>query len=219
MEKEISSGAMLGIVLIALAAIIGLGFAVFSIAKGTANEGVVNVQDNLGAVGASAFTDYDQKIVTGTQVKSAYDNFQGKTVAILIATKSFISGDQTSNLDITSSSTGSGYFDATGTNPLTVSVVGQTMNDNQDVPRDMYYINYNALLNQDEALTVKNGDLIASMSFNTDVAGTVQFNNIIGGLSKSGNAEYVPTSGRFEARLVKDKSGTIRGVAFKQVGN
>ena len=39
MEKEISSGTMLGIVLIALAAVIGLGFGVFSIAKGVANEG------------------------------------------------------------------------------------------------------------------------------------------------------------------------------------
>ena len=47
MEKEISSGAMLGIVLIALAAIIGLGFGVFAIAKGTANEGVTQVQENL----------------------------------------------------------------------------------------------------------------------------------------------------------------------------
>ena len=60
---------MLGIVLIALAAVIGLGFGVFAIAKGVANEGVVNVQDNLGAVSDSAYTDYDNKIVTGTQVK------------------------------------------------------------------------------------------------------------------------------------------------------
>ena len=86
MEKEISNGAMLGIVLIALAAIIGLGFGVFAIAKGTANEGVTGVQENLGAVSNSAFTDYDQKIVTGTQVMSAVQNFEGKPVAILIST-------------------------------------------------------------------------------------------------------------------------------------
>ena len=86
MEKEISNGAMLGIVLIALAAIIGLGFGVFAIAKGTANEGVTGVQENLGAVSNSAYTDYDQKIVTGTQVMSAVQNFEGKPVAILIST-------------------------------------------------------------------------------------------------------------------------------------
>ena len=58
MEKEISSGTMLGIVLIALAAVIGLGFGVFSIAKGVANEGTVNVQDNLGTV-----SEYEQKLI------------------------------------------------------------------------------------------------------------------------------------------------------------
>lgn len=87
MEKEISSGAMLGIVLIALAAIIGIGFGVFAIAKGTANTGVTNVQEKLEGVSQSEYTDYDQTIVTGTQVKSAYDNFAGKNVAVLIATQ------------------------------------------------------------------------------------------------------------------------------------
>lgn len=87
MEKEISSGAMLGIVLIALAAIIGLGFGVFAIAKSTANEGVTKVQDNLSAVSDSDFQDYDQKIVTGTQVISALNNFDGKNCAVLIMTQ------------------------------------------------------------------------------------------------------------------------------------
>ena len=86
MEKEISSGTMLGIVLIALAAVIGLGFGVFSIAKGVANEGTVGVQENLGTVSESAFEDYNDKIVTGTMVKSAVQNFTGKSVAILINT-------------------------------------------------------------------------------------------------------------------------------------
>lgn len=84
MEKEISSGTMLGIVLIALAAVIGLGFGVFSIAKGVANEGTVGVQDNLAVVSESSFEDYNDKIVTGTQVKSAVTTFAGKSVGILI---------------------------------------------------------------------------------------------------------------------------------------
>lgn len=92
MEKEISSGVMLGIVLIALAAIIGLGFGIFSIAKGTANEGVVNVQDNLGQVSQSGFDDYNQKIVTGTQVVSAYNTYKGKPYAIVICTQALADG-------------------------------------------------------------------------------------------------------------------------------
>lgn len=89
MEKEISSGAMLGIVLIALAAIIGLGFGIFAIAKNTANDGIASVQDGLNSASQSVYTDYDQRIVTGTQVNSALNSFSGKNTAILIATNSF----------------------------------------------------------------------------------------------------------------------------------
>ena len=89
MEKEISNGTMLGIVLIALAVIIALGFGIFAIAKGTANEGVTKVQTNLANVQASEFTDYDQTVVTGTQAKSSISNFEGKPVAILIATSAW----------------------------------------------------------------------------------------------------------------------------------
>ena len=86
MEKEISSGAMLGIVLIALAAVIGLGFGVFAIAKSTANEGIVGVQDSLTQVSESTFADYDQKTVTGSQVKSFITTMSGKSYAMLVGT-------------------------------------------------------------------------------------------------------------------------------------
>ena len=46
---------VINIVLAACAAVIGLGFGVFSIAKGVANEGTVNVQDNLAVVSDSSF--------------------------------------------------------------------------------------------------------------------------------------------------------------------
>lgn len=89
MEKEISSGAMLGIVLIALAAIIGLGFGIFAIAKNTANDGIAQVQDGLSAASQSLYQDFDQRIVTGTSLTSALNSFAGKNTAILIATNSF----------------------------------------------------------------------------------------------------------------------------------
>lgn len=70
----------------------GLGVGASLIKEGLSNEGVVNVQDNIGTVSESMFTDYDQKIVTGTQVVSAYKKFQGKAVAILINTQAMTKG-------------------------------------------------------------------------------------------------------------------------------
>jgi hypothetical protein len=171
MEKEISSGAMLGIVLIALAAIIGLGFGVFAIAKGTANEGVTQVQENLGAVSQSAYTDYDQKIVTGTQVVSAYQNFEGKNVAVLVmtqATKDRCNADT----DVDAGVAGGNGVDAAYANTsfefadTLVSAAVKTVDGSGTTTYDFFpgvtdskgnpvespvFVNYNALLGVDES--------------------------------------------------------------------
>ena len=163
MEKEISSGAMLGIVLIALAAIIGIGFGVFAIAKGTANTGVTNVQEKLESVSQSDYTDYDQTIVTGTQVKSAYDNFAGKSSAVLIATQAVkdkmgVSSTGTASAGKGLATSAAGIVKAYG-DVNKVPYVYAFADYNGGTPKDAYqmttskgsqadpyFINYNALL-------------------------------------------------------------------------
>lgn len=246
MQNEISSGSMLGIVLIALAAIIGLGFGVFAIAKGTANEGVTNVQESLDAVSQQAYTDYDQKIVSGTQVISAYQNFTGKNTAILIMTQA--QKDKAVNKEnaTTGIPSGSGvdaaYKDGTKIQSFMVEAFqagtvtagvtsyvpykGVKTSTNQNVANPAF-VNYNALLGKDTGGPAKqytsgkwiyfdNNCWRTTATFEAD-AGKVQFNNISMNLTKSGMMEYVPTSARFQANLIKDTSGTIMGVAFEQI--
>lgn len=263
MEKEISSGTMLGIVLIALAAVIGLGFGVFSIAKGVANEGTVGVQDNLNTVTDSAFEDYNDKIVTGTQVKSAIQNFEGKSVAILVNTTAMNKGVVAYN----GRSAG-----------CTVLSLGE---DGKEVP----YVNYNALLaatsdgndiitpavgtkevegedvttaaialaekssgftiSGDDGIigghlykevsdgedgasdgedgasgtpaAMQDGVLTICNAFAIDDSGKVKTDLSIGGLSRTGNCEYISTSSKFTANLIKDTSGTNVGILFTQM--
>lgn len=218
MEKEISSGAMLGIVLIALAAIIGLGFGVFAIAKGTANDGLVQVQDNLASVGESVYDDYNQKVVTGTQVVSAYNTFEGKSIAILIATKAHLTSQD------------SGHH-SDHADPIYVKT-DQTTTDSEGVTQNEYkMINYNALLanaengdgtdaNAPDSAGIKlvNGTYIATKGFQADANSNVLFDKITSGMSKSGNTEYIPSTARFNANLIKDSSGTVLGIAFVQIG-
>lgn len=90
MENEVSGIAKLGIVLIALAVLIGLGFGIFQISKGTANTGVNNVQEQLDGVSNSQFTTYDQTTITGTMARSAITDFEGKNTAVLIATQAWV---------------------------------------------------------------------------------------------------------------------------------
>lgn len=90
MENEVSGIAKLGIVLIALAILIGLGFGIFQISKSVANDGVGDVQSELDTVSASAFSTYDQKTITGTMVTSAVSDFEGESTAVLLSTTAFM---------------------------------------------------------------------------------------------------------------------------------
>ena len=223
MEKEISNGTMLGIVLIALAVIIALGFGIFAIAKGTANEGVTKVQTNLANVQASEFTDYDQTVVTGTQAKSAISNFEGKTVAILIATSDWLKSDGGSkDVGYSGASAVSSGLPVVKIGNMTIQVTTGEGKDakpeNKEV--DVTAINYNALLagaNTDDAeLGLTNGKYIASEGFEVD-NGAVQFHNNIGDMNKSGMTEYVNPGSKFSANLIQDNSGTTMGIVFVQI--
>lgn len=239
MEKEISSGAMLGIVLIALAAIIGLGFGVFAIAKGTANEGVTGVQDGLQTVGDSAYTDFDQKIVTGTQLMSSYNNFQGKNVAILVATQA--TKDKAAESKINEGSGVAQAYASVGAKTAGVKAYA----DNKKAAAykmeglvsgvktaigtgNAAFINYNALIKGTvtaDGSTYADGGVIYfdNNCFRTTEgyatsAGKVEFNNISGNMNKSGMMEYVASGAKFQSYLLKDASGTTMGVVFEQIG-
>lgn len=228
MEKEISGGAMLGIVLIALAAIIGLGFGVFAIAKGTANDGIVQVQDNLATVSQQQFQDYDQKVIAGTQVTSALKNFEGKAVSVLVQTKALADGQSIA---------------AAGDHP-TAPVVNAPYSIGGKVVSGGF-LNYNAIMAKDSdgnatntiaggaavgtattsqpakltgalELTLKNGVYNTDFGFASE-NGSVLFDNSTAGVYKSGNAEFVSSTAKFQANLIKDKSGTIVGVVFRQL--
>lgn len=217
MEREISSGAMLGIVLLALAAVIGLGFGVFAITKGVANEGTVNVQDSLGTVSTQVFLDYDQKIVTGQQVLSGLKTFEGKPYAVLIATKAL----QQTGAKV---SPNHGVY-AIGSGTLKSSTVTA-------------FINYNALLSGattpgskptvtvgtpgganvtalNNLITLVNGSYLNTTGF-ASTNGNVDFDKETAGIYKTGNAEYVSTSAKFQAYLIKDSSDNILGIAAVQ---
>lgn len=251
MEKEVSGITTLGIVLLALAVLIGLGFGVFAIAKSTANEGVTQVQDNLTQVNESIYTDYDQKVVTGTQVVSAYNTFEGKSVAVLIATQA------SKNLENTgdpSAYEGAGTKELDNVTPGKLPYVMKAYQKAADKsePGDAFltntsdgsevelcFMNYNAVLlgsvmssdaqeKIDDSIQAQCGVQASCAYFdggtwrvNSGFASKnskVLFNTAKANLTKTGMMEFIPSSGKFQANLVKDATGTIMGVAFEQIG-
>ena len=223
MEREISSGAMLGVVLLALAAVIGLGFGVFAIAKGVANEGTVNVQDSLGTVSEQVFLDYDQKIITGTQAIAGLKTFEGKPYAVLVRTLALRNGRPVASTDIRTN--GKVYIVADVTNTTDIRS----------------FINYNAVVGLEkgaipshgtpgqpynrppggEGVSVAGMKMINGAYVITDgfaaVNGNIVYDNQIGGIYKTGNAEFISTASKFQANLLKDPSGNNMGIVLEEL--
>lgn len=219
MEREISTGAMLGVMLLTLAAVIGLGFGIFEIAKGIADNGSTQVQQQLNIVSNQVFLDYDQKVVTGTQVLAAVKEFEGKPYAVLIDTTGFSTGQQIASSSVRTS----------GEAFLVNGVVGPTTNT---------FIDYNALIanSGDTApesitagstvggkatgsapvITMTNGHYIMSNGLYTQ-NGNIVSDDEFGGLYASGNAEYIDVNSLFQANDIEDTSGNYVGVSFKQL--
>lgn len=181
MESEVSGIAKLGIVLIALAVLIGLGFGIFQISKGTANTGVNNVQAELDGVAVSQYSTYDQTIVTGTIARSALSQYEGKETAVLVATQAWVnyvydsaSHSGANNTDLLSKGSGFDIYKITTAVPVvwayseedlatssnayndpTKAAVGKsyTMKTTAGVEALGSFINYNALLGSNDAGT------------------------------------------------------------------
>lgn len=98
MEHEVADVAKLGVVLIALATLINIGFGVFQISKGTANTGVNNLQEELENIQNAKYSTYDQTEITGQMLRAIFSQFKGEEIAILISNQAWI--DCVSSTDV-----------------------------------------------------------------------------------------------------------------------
>lgn len=86
MEKETSSLVSLGIVLIAIAVVITLGFGIFAVGKRLANNGQNDLVSQVDQINQSTFTDLDQQVITGTRLKGVINQLSAGNYAVLLNT-------------------------------------------------------------------------------------------------------------------------------------
>ena len=86
MEGELGSGARIAIALIVIGVIISVIFVILGFTRGTTNQGITTVQNSMDSMSLAQFDDYDQKILSGTQVLSAIKLFEGRPVAAVVRT-------------------------------------------------------------------------------------------------------------------------------------
>ena len=193
MGEDLSTGAKIGVILIILCSLIATVVALLTVVKNVTREGAIDLQSSLEAMDRMYEDNFNQKVVTGNEVLSALQLNQGTEVAIVV-----VKG-----------------FDANNTGTL---------------------YNYNAVLScvkdTPTGMAVQvgtfDGSTIGTSKLCFDgkrqcyvaeyyrVGTAIQFNNNISKLYRNTEQEYINPNHKYEAKLIKDISGTTIGFLFEQ---
>lgn len=230
---------MLGIVLIALAAIIGIGFGIFAVSKNTANSGASNLQDSINRVNESFFDDYNQKRVTGAQVKMCLQQLQGKPYAIIVHTL-----QSEGNRITTTAHTqvlkwmnpGDSYNSAQLVKNALLSVDGITRAGYYRSDSGKYWwanaklgiangfnttsnggqATLNSSLSATNHLVYENDVYKTNYTF-WSVKGNVQYDTDFTSFNTVGDSCYIANNSKFKANLMYNLSNNIVGIVFVQL--
>ncbi len=220
MDQEISKGTWVGATILAIVAILGLSFAVYGIARSLVNNSSADFVQTVDSVGNSSFNDFDGTTVSGLQVRSAIDNYEGDKICILVNTAG-----------VQQAWAGSTSGNITGSVSFNKIVRQEKVEEQYNLPVVMQgkgYIAYNALFDfYDDAgnphdgvsLTDSNeGYLIWNGMFELHAGSSnLMFNTIKTNFKTTGCTEFIANGSNFNAKLIKDASGTVVGIMFTQV--
>lgn len=236
MEKETSSLVSLGIVLIAIAVVITLGFGIFAVGKRLANSGQNDLVSQVDQISTSTFTDLDQQVITGTRLKSTINQLSSGNYSVLLATTAFLNarqGENTFSGGLATEDAGTYYSvwtdypsnTAKGTEIKNTTFVnyGAILGESSPVGKDGNTLKFKegsigANQKADEfSIIFKDGNFIVQKELKTNSAGVAIRCDQKGDISRQGTTMYVADAAQFNSYCVKDVSGNYVGLAFIQI--
>ena len=228
MDGEISKGTWVGATVLAIVEILGLSFAVYGISRSLVNNSSADFIKTVDSVSNSSFNDYDGTVVSGLQVRQALENYEGEKIGIWIntsGTQLAVTGAAKVNTDETKykiqfvTEGDADFADKVLARQEGLGVVQQ--NPKGTIYSGRYYLNYNAVF---EGITASNfksttqGYMEYTGKFAL-VTGTsdIVFNTVKTNYKNVACAEHIAGGSNFNAKLIKDGTGTIIGIMFTQV--
>ena len=213
MESPISNTVMMGVVLIALAAVIGMGFGVFVISKDTVNSGTMEVQADIKNMQDININTYNDTVVLGRDINSFFENNRTKDLALLINTLSMKEGKVLSinNDRFLHIVDGVPYVNYG-------CIIGYTTGGDIN---DGYILKKGSSLSikDDNSLVKEDGVIITSNMFVVDSLGNFLRDDGVGEWNKSGNPQFIKSSTKFNANLICNEVGDLMGIMFTQLEN
>lgn len=220
MSEDVSATMRVGITVILVAALVATVLNLMVMSNSLLSGGQTTLQSGIDSVSTQEFASYDNTKVSGTQVSTALSLFQGRDVAIVIQTKAFAEaadggadkainygailtrdGKSSSPNNMPAKQTYTSNASSTYLTPQakTAYIVNFSDTDatNTAIIRKAGAANYEGYLHNSNGLVDSSYDII--------------------GTTELGNSAYLLSSSRFSSVLIKDPTGSIIGIFFKQL--
>ena len=210
MERPIRDSAMVGVVLILLAAVIGLAFGLFSLSKGTANEGVVESQGAVNNFMNINYSQFEDKIVTGRDVLSVFKTFSDKKLSIFVHTKKMESGKNVSLKN-------DRYVQFCNSIPYVNYGAILSNGKSQNVDDLVLVMKNSSVPTSEDSLFLLDGVINTDGAYCLDDNGMIISDNDVGAWRSSSAVEYIDENTKFNSNLIYDVTGDIVGICFTQI--
>lgn len=263
MSGNISEAMIIGIAIIMVASLVSTGLNLMVMSNSLLSGGTTTLQSGIDSISTQEFASFDNTKVSGTQVKTALSQFQGRDVAIIIQTKALaaIDGsyeDYAINYGALLCTDGNSSAGATN-KQMTIAIKVDTTKS----PVEYTYGEQGgtgSFADAETAVTItrngashefiKVGNILTSQAKTANMvkftesskpSGSNEYalwrengaanytgylhntNGLVDssydtiGTTELGNAAYLLGSARFSATLIKDPTGSIIGIFFKQL--
>ena len=247
MEKETSSLVSLGIVLIAIAVVITLGFGIFAVGKRLANSGQNDLVSQVDQISQSTFTDLDQQVITGTRLKGVINQLSSGNYAVLLNTLALrncyldsakVNGDLQSSPDSYKKAIVNTNYPSTsskGTDAENTFFVNYNalLGDADPTHNELSYVVAGGKIKNDDGglkgvttdiaddstkhLIMKDGVFTTQYEFQTDSIGNVAKNIRQSDFNKQGSTMFIADAAQFNSYCIKDSTDNYVGLAFVQI--
>lgn len=221
MSEDVSATMRVGITVILVAALVATVLNLMVMSNSLLSGGQTTLQSGIDSVSTQEFATYDNTKVSGTQVATALSMFQGRDVAIVIQTKAFAAIDtahETKAINYGAILTSDGQSSSSSNLPAKVTTnTGDGVNIITSQAKTAYVIKFTDGANAGGASLWRESGSPNYTGYLHNSNGLVDSCYDTIGTTELGNAAYLLSSSRFSSVLIKDPTGSIIGIFFKQL--
>lgn len=222
MSEDVSATMRVGITVILVAALVATVLNLMVMSNSLLSGGQTTLQSGIDSVSTQEFATYDNTKVSGTQVATALSMFQGRDVAIVIQTKAFATIDtahETKAINYGAILTSDGGSSEAGNMPKKITSAADDDGKNiiTSQAKTAYVIKFTDGANELKASLWRESGSPNYTGYLHNSNGLVDSCYDTIGTTELGNAAYLLSSSRFSSVLIKDPTGSIIGIFFKQL--